>query len=139
MIHMPNCPSRPLLHFNSICMSKAAESLRGNQPQRHIVSVFSASLELLKHHRSLEKANQRASTGPLWEEKRALILTQCKMPAPTGAPLYTAGIICITGRTHDPAAHRDQSMNFLPIHHCHQAESSPKANESLSPCFRRTI
>lgn len=34
-IHMPHCPSRPPLHFNSICMSKAAESLRGNQPQRH--------------------------------------------------------------------------------------------------------
>lgn len=93
---MPNCPSRPSLHFNSICMSKAAKSLRGNQPQRHSLS---ASLELLKHRRQpLEKANQRVSTGPLWEEKRALILTRWKMPAPTGAPLHTAGLISITWR-----------------------------------------
>lgn len=60
--------------------------------------MLSASLELLKHRQPLEKANQRVSTGPLWEEKRALILTRWKMPAPTGAPLHTAGIISITGR-----------------------------------------
>ena len=41
LIHMPNCPYRPCLHFNAICMSKAAESLRGNQPQRHSVSARS--------------------------------------------------------------------------------------------------
>lgn len=36
---MPNCPSRPSLYFSSICMSKAAESLRSNQPQRHSLSA----------------------------------------------------------------------------------------------------
>lgn len=34
LTHMPKCPSRPPLHFSSICMSKAAESLKGNQPRR---------------------------------------------------------------------------------------------------------
>lgn len=43
MIHTANCPSKPSLHFNSICMSKAAESLRGNQPQRHSLSAAEAS------------------------------------------------------------------------------------------------
>lgn len=63
------------------------------------MSVLGASPELLKHRRQpAEKVSQRVSTGLLWEEKRALILTRRKIPAPTGAPLHIAGIISVAGR-----------------------------------------
>lgn len=102
--------------------------------------MLSASLELLEHRRQpWEKANQRVSTGPLWEEKGALILTRWKMPKPTGAPLHTAGLISITGRTMIHQQTETRTWISSPYTMATKLIHPPKANDARSPCFRMAI
>lgn len=123
----------------SICMSKAAESLRSNQPQRHSLSA-----------QCLPRAAEASSSAFGESESKSLY----RSPMGGEESSYSNSVENASthrgtvthswdnkyhSETHDPSANWDQSMNFVPIHDCHQADSPQKANESLSPCFRMAI
>lgn len=83
---MPNCPSRPILLCNCICMSEAEESLRSSQPQRHSLRAQRPPQELLKHrHPSGESESEGLHRTLTGGERSASSLTWWKIPATTGA------------------------------------------------------
>lgn len=123
----------------SICMSKAAESLRSNQPQWHRLSA-----------QCLPRAAEASSSAFGGSESKSLY----RSPMGGEESSYSNSVENASthrgtvthswdnkyhSETHDPSANWDQSMNLVPIHDCHQADSPRKANESLSPCFRMAI
>lgn len=128
---MPNCPSRPFLHFNSICMSKAAESLRGNQPQRH-----SLSAQYLPGAPEASSAIGESETGSLYRSPMGGEESSSSNSVENASTHWDTVIHIWDNNyhreTHDPPANSNQSMDSFPVHHCHQAGLSQKANESLS-------
>ena len=133
LIHMPKCPSRPSVHFSSICMSKAEESLRGNQPQRH---------GLRAQH--LPGAAEAPSAFGEGESE-----SPCRFPLGGGESSYSNSVEnASTHRgtvthswdnkyhreTRDPPANWHQSMDFSAIHRCHQSWVIPKS-QWISPVF----
>lgn len=133
---MPNCPSRPSLHFNSICMSKAAESLRGNQPQRHSLSAqcIPGAAEASSAFGESESVSLYRSPMGGEESSYSNLVENASTHRGTVTHIWDNKY---HRKTHDPPANWNQSMDSFPIHCCHWADSSQKANESFPPCFRR--
>lgn len=130
LIHMPNCPSRPSLHSSYICMSKAGESLRGNQPQRHSLSAQYLPGAAGASSAFGESESESLYRSPMGGEESSY--SNLVENASTHRGTVTHSWDNKYHReTHDPPANREQCMDFLTIHCCHQAESSLKANESL--------
>lgn len=138
LIHIPNCPSRPSLHFNSICMSKAVESLRGNQPQRHSLSAQCLPGAAEASSAFGESESESLYRSPMGGEESSYSNSVENASTHRGAVTHSWDNK-YHGETHDPPANWDQSLDFFPIYRCHQADSFQKANESLSPFFRRAI
>lgn len=135
---MPSCPSRPSLYFSPICMSKAAKSLRGNQPQRH--SLCAQYLPWAAEASSAfgESKSESLYSSPMGGDESSY--SNLVENASTHRSTVTYSWDNKYNReTHDPPANWDQCMDLFPIRCCHQADSSLTVNESPSPCFRRSI
>lgn len=101
--------------------------------------MLSTSPELLKHDQPSEKANQRVSTGPLWEGEESSYSNLVENASTHRGNVTHSWDNKYHRETHDPPANWVQCMDFFPIHCCHQADSFPKVNGSPSSCFRGSI
>lgn len=137
-MHMPKCPSRLSLHFSSICMSKAAESLKGSQPQQHSLSAEYLPGAAEASSAFGESESESHYRSPMGGEKSSY--SNLVENASTHRGTVTHSWDNKYHReTRDPPAKLDQHTDLFPIHQCHQADSSPNANESLPPCLSRAI
>lgn len=68
-IHIQQCPFRPSRLFNAICMSKPAESLKGNQPQRQSLHAECLSEAAEASSALRERESESFYRSPLGREK----------------------------------------------------------------------
>lgn len=136
---MPNHPSRLSFHFNSICMSKAAESLRGNQPQQHSLSAQCLPRAAGASSSALgESKSESLYRSPMGGEESSYSNSVENAKTHRGTVTHSWANK-YHRENHDPLANWNQNMDFFPIHHGYKADSPPKANDALSLCFRMAI
>lgn len=140
LIHMPNCPSRPSLHFNSICMSKAAESLRGNQPRRRSLGAQCLPRAAEASQSAFgESESESLYRSPMGGEESSYSNSVENASAHRGTVPHSWANK-YHRETHHPPANWDQSMDFFPPFSVSAKLTHPKkANESLSPCSTMAI
>lgn len=120
-------------------MSKAAKSLRGNQPQRHSLSAQCLPRAAEASSSAFgESESESLYRSPMGGEKSSYSNSVENASTHRGTVTYSWANKYHM-ETHDPPANWDQSMDFFPIHRRHQADSPQKANESFRPCFRMAI
>lgn len=133
---MPNHPSRPSFHFNSICMSKAAESLRGNQPQRHSLSAQCLPRATGASSSALgESESESLYRSPMGGEGSSYSNSVENAKTHRGTVTHSWANK-YHRENHDPPANWNQNMDFFPIHHGHKADSPTKSQWCSFPLLQ---
>lgn len=125
-IHIPQCPFRPSLHVSAICMSKPAESLKGNQPQRQSLHAECFSEAAEASSALGERESESLYRSPLGREKSSY--SNSVENASTHRGTVTHSWDNKHHReTHNPPANWNQHMHFLPNPPLPQSYLIPKS------------
>lgn len=138
LTHIPNCPSGPSLHSKSICMSKAAESLRRNQPQRHSLSAQRLPGAAAASSAFGGSKSQSLHRSPMGGEESSYSNSMENASTHRGTVTHSWDSK-YQRETRHPPANWEQSMDlFLPFTNATKL-IHPKKPMNLFLCFRGTI